>query len=729
MIRRPAVFFWLSLQLALTAGGVLGVMLSAGMGVVAALLLFPANFFVLRKAWQARAQIEQNKPLADAIAVAGLMVFTALWLSSGLMPALVGLLLLATLAMNAQLNNWRKFYVAQLISFVLLLAGAADASSGHYLWIMALYCLAAAFALSEAWLDRGDRDMAGTVPGPGAGPRLLAGALTMAVAFVLYVLMPRPDALNWGAQESSGGDFYHNSDWQQQAEGSPDNLQKKPPQRPDYDPHSVDRRFEEMNTLTRADSGAYRYDGFADQFDIRTSDRSGGIDLNTVVARLQAEHGAYLKIRTFDTFDGVSWSVSRTDISRKITTDRRGNAIINSQREGNFRQIITIEQPMPAWLPAAADPVALWVPSSAVALDIFAHPLLPGPLKTGTRYTVSSVLELQDNRPVSSGPVADAADLQIPADNDPRIKALALDVTRNGQDAYAKAQLLEQHLRITYSYSFSSITDSQGYTPLDKFLFETKQGHCEYFASAMTIMLRTLGIPARLVTGFSATTRNPLTGYFEIRAIDGHAWTEAWINGRWVTFEPTAYYEFPQPQHSAITADQISEYARDLIKRNEQGSAEGEWTITGLISGLWLHLYTAVVVMLAYGQLLLKQVWPWLVALLILVALIRLIRPYWQPVLRAWLSARRIQRYRPLNSRLALDFYLRHLQRMSERHLPPRKPDELIEHWTAALQQQYSQHAEFQQLADLVNRLVYQNDEVDVRELQQLVLKVSARLS
>src|SRR5690606_20074127 len=137
-----------------------------------------------------------------------LALFLVLLLSASLMPALVALLLLATLAMNTQLNRWRKFYVAQLISFVLLLAGAADATSGHYLWVMALYCLAAAFSLSEAWLDRGDirsvgdrgeRDERGergergesraARQGPGAGARALAGLLTMLVAFMIYVLM------------------------------------------------------------------------------------------------------------------------------------------------------------------------------------------------------------------------------------------------------------------------------------------------------------------------------------------------------------------------------------------------------------------------------------------------------------------------------------------------------------------------------------------------------------
>jgi len=77
--------------------------------------------------------------------------------------------------------------------------------------------------------------------------------------------------------------------------------------------------------------------------------------------------------------------------------------------------------------------------------------------------------------------------------------------------------------------------------PLAYFLFTRKQGHCEYFASAMTVMLRTAGIPARLATGFQSGVYNPITDFWLVRASDAHAWVEAWIPGRgWTTFDPTS---------------------------------------------------------------------------------------------------------------------------------------------------------------------------------------------
>jgi hypothetical protein len=104
------------------------------------------------------------------------------------------------------------------------------------------------------------------------------------------------------------------------------------------------------------------------------------------------------------------------------------------------------------------------------------------------------------------------------------------------------------------------VFSSQHVTPLRQFLFETRRGHCEYFASAMTIMLRAIGIPARLATGYSATTYNPVTGYYEVRALDGHAWPEAYLpQYGWVSFEPTPFYQLPEPP-PATTAAALDRY-------------------------------------------------------------------------------------------------------------------------------------------------------------------------
>lgn len=726
MMARSQGLFWLALQLSVAAAGAAGALLSAPAGVLLFLVLLPLNIVTLKKGWDARDNPQRNKTLADGLAVAGLLAFPALVFSHGLMTALGALLLATTLALNVQLNHYRKFYLLQLVSFVLLLVGAAEADSGSYLLVMAAYCLLAAFSLSEAWLDRGAATA--DLPGPGAGQRAGMALLSMALAVIFYLLIPRLAPLHWGAQESSAADFYQNSAWEGSARQSfADPYQ--PPAAPQNSSQQQYDQLQEITDLSQINHDGYRYDGFNESFDIRNPERSGLVDLNAVVARMKATHGTYLKVRTFDTFDGSRWHSAREDISRKLHTDRSGKAVINPAAEQQaaatrFRYTITIEQPMPAWLPVAPDPVALWVPSTVIALDQFAQPLLPGMLQPGMRYTVSSTDERQDKRLVSHATAAGKADLQLPRDFDSRILRLAYQVTAAGKSPYEKAQLLEQHLRNGYEYSFDSVLSSQGYTPLSRFLFDDKQGHCEHFASAMTIMLRSLNIPARLVTGFSASSQNPLTGYFEIRAIDGHAWSEAWIDGRWVTFEPTAYYHLPDGQPGTSVAEQISRYAEDIQHRQQQAGA-GEFSGSALLGSLWLMLSHGVILLLAFLRLLLVSLWPLWLLLALAGVLAWFSRRYWLPPLYAAISRWKIKHYQPRDAAAALRFYLWHLQRISQCRLPARPSSQLLHEWLLQVQQVYGEQAALQRLAELVDAVIYGGQQVDTEEIRRLVAEVS----
>jgi protein-glutamine gamma-glutamyltransferase len=128
--------------------------------------------------------------------------------------------------------------------------------------------------------------------------------------------------------------------------------------------------------------------------------------------------------------------------------------------------------------------------------------------------------------------------LQLPA-LDPRIPALAAQVTRNAGTPFDKAITLESYLRRTYAYTLT-LTGKPGDDPLPHFLFETRAGHCEYFASAMAVMLRTLGIPTREVNGFLPGEYNDLGGDYIVRASDAHSWVEVYFPGNgWITFDPT----------------------------------------------------------------------------------------------------------------------------------------------------------------------------------------------
>ncbi len=132
--------------------------------------------------------------------------------------------------------------------------------------------------------------------------------------------------------------------------------------------------------------------------------------------------------------------------------------------------------------------------------------------------------------------------LEVP-DGYERVEALAREVTAAASDPRAKAQLVERYLRGGGNYRYTlDQPDTEGKDPLHVFLFEAKAGHCEYFSTAMAMMMRSLGYPARNVTGFLGADYNPYGDYYAVRNGNAHSWVEVLIKGRWVTFDPTPAY-------------------------------------------------------------------------------------------------------------------------------------------------------------------------------------------
>jgi protein-glutamine gamma-glutamyltransferase len=122
---------------------------------------------------------------------------------------------------------------------------------------------------------------------------------------------------------------------------------------------------------------------------------------------------------------------------------------------------------------------------------------------------------------------------------DPRIAKLGAQITSGATNPYDKASRIETYLKTKYAYSLD-LTDPHGKDPLSYFLFDRRAGHCEYFASAMTILARTQGIPARYVTGFLPGEYNDVGGDYIVRASDAHAWVEVYFpDYGWITFDPT----------------------------------------------------------------------------------------------------------------------------------------------------------------------------------------------
>ena len=141
----------------------------------------------------------------------------------------------------------------------------------------------------------------------------------------------------------------------------------------------------------------------------------------------------------------------------------------------------------------------------------------------------------------ASGPIAPQLALtylQLPP-VDPRVRALAEQITQRAASPYDKTLAIESYLHDKYRYTLV-LPRRLAKDPIADFLLVRKEGHCEYFASAMAVMLRTLGIPSRLVNGFRTGEFNTITGSYIIRGSEAHTWVEVFFPGTgWVSFDPT----------------------------------------------------------------------------------------------------------------------------------------------------------------------------------------------
>ncbi|UCD56332.1 MAG: DUF3488 domain-containing protein [Candidatus Hydrogenedentota bacterium] len=155
------------------------------------------------------------------------------------------------------------------------------------------------------------------------------------------------------------------------------------------------------------------------------------------------------------------------------------------------------------------------------------------------------------------GPYLATHYLQLPPSLNPRIRRLALDITKDAETPYEKVNSIKNFLETQFSYSLDlrrPVTDD----PLYDFLFVSRTGHCEYFATAMTLMTRILGIPARLAKGFQKGEWNETGQFYEVRQRDAHAWVEVYFPDHgWLAFDPSP----------RAVADEYFERQRSFIAR------------------------------------------------------------------------------------------------------------------------------------------------------------------
>ena len=155
--------------------------------------------------------------------------------------------------------------------------------------------------------------------------------------------------------------------------------------------------------------------------------------------------------------------------------------------------------------------------------------------------------------------------LQLPTTLDPRIDALANTIltNANARNRYDAAKAIESYLQNNFGYSLQM--KATGPDPLADFLFNVKAGHCEYFSTAMAVMLRTHGVAARVVNGFLPGEFNDTAGAYTVRQSDAHSWVEVYFpeTGTWATFDPTPAAGRTEPMRTGLAA-RLQKFAEAL---------------------------------------------------------------------------------------------------------------------------------------------------------------------
>jgi hypothetical protein len=309
---------------------------------------------------------------------------------------------------------------------------------------------------------------------------------------------------------------------------------------------------------------------------------------NSLVMHIQIDgdrHGAYdLKWRgvTLNLFDGKTWFNPH---AQRVAPNLGGGRFVLSRAGAQAGKL------QPAGPPQLIHYEVLMEPLLSNVFFLAPTPnLLQGNYRLVTVDSGDAVFNLDPEHPINryeaTSDIAqpDPSQLRIASDAyppdillnylqlprlDARIPPLARQISASAGDNYDKAVAIETYLRTKFGYTLQ-LPRTVPFDPIANFLFERKQGHCEYFASSMAVMLRALGIPSRVVNGFRTGEFNDLTSQYLVRASSAHSWVEAYFPGYgWVSFDPTP----------AAPAQVRTGWGRSTLYLDAMASFWREWVI------------------------------------------------------------------------------------------------------------------------------------------------------
>lgn len=324
-------------------------------------------------------------------------------------------------------------------------------------------------------------------------------------------------------------------------------------------------------------------------FAARSAQLGGARTLGTLtVMTVQSPRFDYWRAVAFDRYDGRGWQNTAGEQARAalgfVTPEQARVALGAGQplalRETRATRVVTQTVTLLAdrkddLITVGGQARAVSV-STMVEMSLLSDPQRPNfddvaliiareSLRNGMVYTVTALASLADEQSLRAVRAAEYPDwvreryLQLPTSVSERTRALARDLVQaaGATNAYDAALAIQNYLRtLTYNENISAPPPNGD--PIDYFLFERREGYCDYFASAMVVMLRSLDIPARWVQGYAGGELDPTTGLFVVRENLAHTWPEVYFpTFGWQRFEPTpaSYTALPNRPATPLAED------------------------------------------------------------------------------------------------------------------------------------------------------------------------------
>lgn len=310
------------------------------------------------------------------------------------------------------------------------------------------------------------------------------------------------------------------------------------------------------------DSFYYFWDRLND-FELR-----GSLSLDNAPAMwVKAAKPFYWRGETADYYTGRGWRTTAEIEGENVSGKGLPNPYSKYADVRRVEQTFVLAPGMTSKVVFAANtPAVVEVPSGKFKWDGSGN-VFTDYLQAGSTYRVVSYMPRFEPAILRKSSTSYPVDirnkyLQLPENLPPRVKKKARSVTARQGNTYDKAKALERYLSTNFPYDLTVDATPKNMDVVDYFLFDLKKGYCTYHSTAMVVMLRSVGIPARWVKGYMTGSPDAATGVYEVTQADAHAWVEVYFSDfGWIPFEPTASFSLPETQAASVETEQLAEEA------------------------------------------------------------------------------------------------------------------------------------------------------------------------